>query len=211
MSENTLLNHFKHLPRRQLQRELREITGIEQLYLWEFIGLGWILDNEPIRASKMLADRLGVKQGDVIGYRVLVGHVQGSAMGDLMNVETDEEPYPDPFKWLSANWCQTKYKPPYEFSTHIGSAFAWKMRTFADLAKTLKMPVEDLMRQCNGKTAPTKALVKGLSKELDIDESFLNRLADEVRKDLDRWIERIGSCPKEFLALKCDHWQGRFS
>jgi hypothetical protein len=46
------------------------------------------------------------------------------------------------------------------------------------------MPVEDLMRQCNGKTPPTKALVKGLSKELDIDESFLNRLADEVRKDL---------------------------
>lgn len=31
---------------------------------------------------------------------------------------------------------------------------------------------------------PTKALVKGLSKELGIDESFLNRLADEVRKDL---------------------------
>jgi hypothetical protein len=31
---------------------------------------------------------------------------------------------------------------------------------------------------------PSKALVKGLAKELDIDESFLNRLADEVRKDL---------------------------
>jgi hypothetical protein len=31
---------------------------------------------------------------------------------------------------------------------------------------------------------PSKALVKGLAKELDIDESFLNRLAEEVRKDL---------------------------
>jgi hypothetical protein len=30
----------------------------------------------------------------------------------------------------------------------------------------------------------SKALVKGIAKELDIDESFLNRLADEVRKDL---------------------------
>ena len=40
------------------------------------------------------------------------------------------------------------------------------------------------MRQCNGKAPPSKALVKGLAKELDIDESFLNRLADEVRKDL---------------------------
>ena len=98
MTENTLLNHFKRLPRTQLQRELREITGIEKLYLWEFVGLGWIMDNEPIRASKVWADRLGVKQGDVIGYRVLVGHVMGCALGDLMNVETDTEPFPDPFK-----------------------------------------------------------------------------------------------------------------
>jgi hypothetical protein len=46
------------------------------------------------------------------------------------------------------------------------------------------MPVEDLMRQFNGKLPPSKALVKGLAKELDIDESFLDRLADQVRKDL---------------------------
>jgi hypothetical protein len=45
------------------------------------------------------------------------------------------------------------------------------------------MDVADLMRQCNGKVSPSKALVKGLAKELDIDESFLNRLAEEVRKD----------------------------
>jgi hypothetical protein len=36
------------------------------------------------------------------------------------------------------------------------------------------------LRHCNGKVSPSKALVKGLS----IDKSFLNRLADEVRKDL---------------------------
>ena len=46
------------------------------------------------------------------------------------------------------------------------------------------MDVTDLMKQCNGKAPPSKALVKGLAKELDIDESFLNRLAEEVRKDL---------------------------
>ena len=40
------------------------------------------------------------------------------------------------------------------------------------------------MRQCNGKIPPSKALVKGLAKELDIEESFLNRLAEEVRKNL---------------------------
>jgi hypothetical protein len=37
------------------------------------------------------------------------------------------------------------------------------------------MPAEDLMRQWNGKVSPSKALVKDLARELDIDESFLNR------------------------------------
>jgi hypothetical protein len=63
--------------------------------------------------------------------------------------------------------------PPYSFSTHIGAACAKQFRTFADL-----------MRQCNGKTPPSKALVKGLARELDINESFLDKLAEEVRKDL---------------------------
>jgi hypothetical protein len=46
------------------------------------------------------------------------------------------------------------------------------------------MDVTDLMGQCNGKVSPSKALVKGLAKELDIDESYLNRLAEEVRRNL---------------------------
>jgi hypothetical protein len=58
------------------------------------------------------------------------------------------------------------------------------MRTFIDLAEKLKMPVEDLMRQCNGHASSSKALVKGLARELDINESYLEKLADEVRKDL---------------------------
>ena len=55
-------------------------------------------------------------------------------------------------------------------------------RTFPDLAEKLKMDVAELMRQCNGKVSPSKALVRGLAKELDIDESYLNRLAEEVRE-----------------------------
>jgi transcriptional regulator with XRE-family HTH domain len=77
-----------------------------------------------------------------------------------------------------------KYKPPYTFSTHIGTACCQQSRTFIDLAEKLRMSVEDLMRQCNGKVAPSKALVKGLAKELDINESYLEKLADEVRKEL---------------------------
>ena len=48
------------------------------------------------------------------------------------------------------------------------------------------MDVAELMRQCNGKVSPSKALVRGLAKELDIDESYLNRLAEEVREGLVR-------------------------
>jgi transcriptional regulator with XRE-family HTH domain len=76
------------------------------------------------------------------------------------------------------------YKPPYAFSVTIGETCNRKMRTFIDLADALRMPVEDLMRQCNGKVPPSKALVKGLAKELDISESYLEKLAEEVRKDL---------------------------
>jgi ribosome-binding protein aMBF1 (putative translation factor) len=54
---------------------------------------------------------------------------------------------------------------------------------FVDLAEKLRMPVEDLMRQCNGHASPSKALVKGLARELDINESYLEKLAEEVRKD----------------------------
>ena len=49
-----------------------------------------------------------------------------------------------------------KYKPPYQFSTHIGGACAKQFRTFVDLAEKLKMPVEDVMRQWNGKVSPSK-------------------------------------------------------
>jgi hypothetical protein len=59
-----------------------------------------------------------------------------------------------------------KYKPAYAFSTHIGAARAKQFRMFASLAEKLKIDVTDLMRQCNGKIPPSKALVKGLVKEL---------------------------------------------
>lgn len=77
-----------------------------------------------------------------------------------------------------------KYKPPYTFSTHIGAGCTKQLRTFADLAEKLKMDVTDLMRQCNGKAPRSKALGKGLAKELEIEESYLEKLAEEVRKDL---------------------------
>jgi hypothetical protein len=78
----------------------------------------------------------------------------------------------------------SKYKPPYAFSVTIGEACNRKSRTFVDLAEKLKMDVADLMKQCNGHAAPSKALVKGLAKELGSNEASLDKLAEEVRKDL---------------------------
>lgn len=78
----------------------------------------------------------------------------------------------------------------YLFSTFIGAAWAKQFRTFSDLAEKLKMDVTDLTRQprrneqCNGKAPPSRALAKGLAWALEIDESSLEKLADEVRKDL---------------------------
>ena len=72
----------------------------------------------------------------------------------------------------------------YAFSTHIGSACAKQMRTFVDLEEKLKMDVHRLMRECNAKVTPSKALIKGLARELDISEANLDKLAEEVRKDL---------------------------
>jgi hypothetical protein len=85
---------------------------------------------------------------------------------------------------IVSNVTTETYKPPYAFSTHIGTTCNQQSRTFVDLAAKLKMDVTDLMRQCNGQVAPSRSVVKGLAKELKMDESYLNRLAEEVRKDL---------------------------
>jgi hypothetical protein len=72
----------------------------------------------------------------------------------------------------------------YGFSTVIGEACARQFITFQDLAERLHTDVVDLMRQANAKIPASRALVIGLAKELDINESFLDKLAEEVRKDL---------------------------
>jgi hypothetical protein len=46
------------------------------------------------------------------------------------------------------------------------------------------MDVHELMRPAQAKAPPSKALIKGLARELEINEAYLEKLADEVRKDL---------------------------
>ena len=93
---NDVLKHYKSLPRAELQRQLRAITGIKELHLWEYVGLNWMF--EAVKADTVLADHLGIGVGDVVGYRVVAGHVMGGALGDLMNVTAHDAPDPDPFR-----------------------------------------------------------------------------------------------------------------
>jgi hypothetical protein len=81
----------------------------------------------------------------------------------------------------------TSTMPPpklYAFSSTIGEGCARQMVSFHDLASKLNMDVVDVMRQANAKAPPSRTLVKGLAKELGIDEGFLEKLAVEVRRDL---------------------------
>jgi transcriptional regulator with XRE-family HTH domain len=73
---------------------------------------------------------------------------------------------------------------PYQFSNVIGASCARLSRTFDDLAGKLGMDVHQFMREWNGHAPPSKGLVRGLARELDITEWYLDKLADEVRKDL---------------------------
>jgi hypothetical protein len=80
--------------------------------------------------------------------------------------------------------CRINTNHPIRSPRHIGAACAKQSRTFVDLAEKLKIPVESLISSATGKPRHPRPLVKGLAKEPEIDESFLNRLAEEVRKDL---------------------------
>jgi hypothetical protein len=66
----------------------------------------------------------------------------------------------------------------YQFSVTIGTACNRRSRTFVDLAAKLKIDVHQLVRECNGHAPPSKAIVKGLARELDLSKSMLDRLAE---------------------------------
>jgi hypothetical protein len=97
MQVNDVLKHYKTLPRRSLQAELRRFTGDRQLYLWEFVGMNWFYT--PVRAGRQTALQFGVPEGSIVGYHVPEdgGHKMGSAIGDLENVMRQDAPYPDAF------------------------------------------------------------------------------------------------------------------
>jgi hypothetical protein len=94
---NAQLAALRCLPRNEILRTVREVTGDGNLVFWEQIGYGWMYREVP--ADQLASVRLGVEPGTIIGYRVLSGHVMGGALADLMNAEPQNDPpFPDPFR-----------------------------------------------------------------------------------------------------------------
>jgi hypothetical protein len=132
------------------------------------VRLRWRLENRILELGSLVSLLLSAHAEQ---YRRIQGEEVHGLTSSLIIVLTVADPKP--------------YKPRYAFSVTIGENCAKQSRTYADLAEKLKMPVEDLMRQANGHASASKALVKCLAKQLGIDETYLERLAAEVRKDLD--------------------------
>ena len=68
----------------------------------------------------------------------------------------------------------------YEWSVTIGTACNRRMLNLRRLGRE----AEDGCDRPDAAVQRSSPTVKGLAKKLDVDESLLNRLAEEVRKDL---------------------------
>ncbi|MFO0748161.1 MAG: hypothetical protein U1F43_21255 [Myxococcota bacterium] len=90
------LQEIRALPRAEILERVRRATGMgKELAFWEGVGPNEIV--EGVRAGPLAAERLGVPEGTIIGYKVTVKGPTGGAIADAANVETRVAPYRDPF------------------------------------------------------------------------------------------------------------------
>lgn len=73
----------------------------------------------------------------------------------------------------------------YAFSQHIGALRVTRETNVHKLGAKLGVNPRELLRMINGKVVPTKAVITGLARELDSDVRYLEKLAEEIRSDLD--------------------------
>ena len=93
---NDTLQGLQNLSRRELLLHIRRVTGMENFLLWENVAYGDIWG--VVQAGPEAAARLGVREGEIIGYVVQGERPKGSAIGDLMHARPQNyPPYPDPF------------------------------------------------------------------------------------------------------------------
>jgi transcriptional regulator with XRE-family HTH domain len=67
-----------------------------------------------------------------------------------------------------------------EFTKFVGAMCARKMLNVYQLGQRLGVDPGELLDMVNGRKSPTKAVVRGLAKELDVDERYLEKLAAEL-------------------------------
>jgi transcriptional regulator with XRE-family HTH domain len=72
----------------------------------------------------------------------------------------------------------------YEFSKHIAALCVTHHTDVDKLAAKLGVHPTDLQMMINGQAIPTRAVLEGLAKELDFDVRYLDKLVDQIRKDL---------------------------
>jgi hypothetical protein len=72
----------------------------------------------------------------------------------------------------------------YAFSQHIGTLCVTHDTNVHKLGAKLGIDPAELLRMINGKVVPTKQVIQGLARELSSDPSYLQKLADEINKDL---------------------------
>jgi hypothetical protein len=72
----------------------------------------------------------------------------------------------------------------YGLSQHLGTLCVTHDTNVHKLGAKLGIDPGELLRMINGKVVPTKAVIEGLAKQLDSDPSYLEQLAEEIRKDL---------------------------
>ena len=69
----------------------------------------------------------------------------------------------------------------YEFSRHIRVLCATQGTDVFMLGRKLRIDPITLLLMINGKIMPTKAVIRGLARELDSDVRYLEKLAVEIK------------------------------
>jgi hypothetical protein len=69
----------------------------------------------------------------------------------------------------------------YEFSEHICALCVTRGTDVFRLGTKLGIDPMELLQMINGKVVPTRAVIRGLAKELDSNVSLLMKLAAEIK------------------------------
>jgi len=69
----------------------------------------------------------------------------------------------------------------YKFSKRISALCVMRGTDVCKLSAAIGIDPTELLKMINGKVVPTKAVIRGLAKELDSDVRYLEKLAAEIK------------------------------